>query len=499
MREHKLFIDGEFVDATSGQTFETRSPSDGSVIGRVARAGREDVERAVSAARKAFDDGPWPSLTPQERSAVLSRMAELLRERQGELSQLEAEDAGHTLRMANLFTIPLGIYHWKYMAEEASRIEYTEPVPRTDFPAPAWQFVLREPFGVCAGVIPWNYPFIMAVWKAAPALATGNTLVLKPSPYTPITALDLAAVAQEAGLPKGVLNVVPGTGTVAGEALVTDPRVDRIAFTGSTAVGRRIMQLASAALKPVGLELGGKGPTILLDDADLDIAVPGALWAVFLHGGQMCEAGTRCFVPAGLYDEVAARLVEVSEGLKVGSALDFETDIGPLVDHRQVDTVKRYVQIGLDEGAKLLTGGEVPTDVPEGGYYFQPTIFGGVENSMKIAQEEIFGPVLSLIKYESVEEAIRLANDTVYGLAGSVWSKDIPRALSVAKRIKSGTVWINDHHLLSAAAPHGGYKQSGIGRELGRWGLDEYLQVKHVHVDQTPSKEQKFWYQVLGL
>jgi aldehyde dehydrogenase (NAD+) len=220
-------------------------------------------------------------------------MAELLQERQAELSQLEAEDAGHTLRMANLFTIPLGTYHWQYMAEEAGRLEYTEPVPRTDFPAPAWQFVQREPFGVCAGIIPWNFPFIMAVWKAAPALATGNTLVLKPSPYTPVSALELAAVAQEAGLPEGVLNVVPGTGNVAGEALVSDPRVDRVAFTGSTAVGRRIMQLASGTVKSLGLELGGKGPTILLDDADLDIAIPGALWAVYLHGGQVCESGTR--------------------------------------------------------------------------------------------------------------------------------------------------------------------------------------------------------------
>jgi acyl-CoA reductase-like NAD-dependent aldehyde dehydrogenase len=499
MGEHKLFIDGEFVDSLTGQTFETRSPSDGSVIGRVARAGPEDVERAVSAARRAFDEGPWPSMTPQERSAIMVRTAELLTARQAELSQMEAEDAGHTLRMANLFTVPLGIYHWQYLAEEAGRLEYTEPVPRTDFPAPAWQFVQREPFGVCAGIIPWNFPFIMAVWKAAPALATGNTLVLKPSPYTPITALELAAIAQEAGLPPGVLNVIPGTGNVAGEALVTDPRVDRVAFTGSTAVGRRVMQLASGTLKSIGLELGGKGPTLLLDDADLDIAVPGALWAVYLHGGQVCESGTRCLVPAGMYDEVAARLVELSEGLKVGSALDFETDIGPLVDHRQVDTVKRYVQIGLDEGAKLLTGGGVPDGTPEGGYYFEPTIFGDVESSMKIAQEEIFGPVLSLIRYESVEEAIALANDTIYGLAGSVWSRDIPRALSVAKRIKAGTVWINDHHLISAAAPHGGYKQSGVGRELGRWGLDEYLQVKHVHVDQTPSKEQKFWYQIIGL
>jgi acyl-CoA reductase-like NAD-dependent aldehyde dehydrogenase len=499
MREYKLFVDGEFVEAASGQTFETRNPSDGSVIAEVARAGREDIERAVTAARRAFDEGPWPSMTPRDRSQILLRMTELLQERQPELSQLEAEDAGHTIRMANLFTIPLGIYHWQYLAEEAARLEYTESVPRTDFPAPAWQFVQREPFGVCAGIIPWNFPFIMAVWKAAPALATGNTMVLKPSPYTPITALELAAVAQEAGLPQGVLNVVPGTGNVAGEALVTDPRVDRVAFTGSTVVGRRIMQLASDTVKSISLELGGKGPTLLLDDADLDIAIPGALWAVYLHGGQVCESGTRCFVPAAMYDEVVARLVEATEGFKVGSAMDFESDVGPLIDHRQVDTVKRYVQIGLDEGAKLLTGGEVPTGVPEGGYYFQPTIFGGVDNAMCIAQEEIFGPVLSLIKYESVDEAIRLANDTIYGLAGSVWSRDIPRALSVAKRIKQGTVWINDHHLLSAAAPHGGYKQSGFGRELGRWGLDEYLQVKHVHVGQTSTKDQKFWYQIIGL
>src|SRR5439155_6680383 len=275
--------------------------------------------------------------------------------------------------------------------------------------------------------------------------------------------------------------------------------VDRVGFTGSTAVGKRVMQLASGTLKKITLELGGKGPTLLLDDADLDIAIPGALWAVYLHSGQMCEAGTRCFVPASMYDDVVARLVEQSEMLKVGSALDFETDLGPLVDRRQVDTVKRYVQIGLDEGAKLLTGGGVPAGAPAGGYYFEPTIFGEVENSMKIAQEEIFGPVLSVIRYESVEDAVRMANDTVYGLSGSVWSRDIPRAVEIAGRLRLGTVWINDHHIFSAAAPHGGFKQSGIGRELGRWGLDEYLQVKHVHVDQTPTKEQKFWYQVIGL
>src|SRR5437016_1716652 len=294
-----LFIDGEFVASATGDTFETRNPSDGSLIATVARASAEDVDRAVGAARRAFDEGPWPAMSPRERSRILVRMGELLAERQADLSELEARDAGHTLRMANLFTIPLALYHWQYLAEAAQRIDLTQQVPRTDFPAPAWEFVQREPYGVCAGVIPWNFPFIMAVWKAAPALATGNTMVLKPSPYTPLT----------------------------------------------------------------------------------------ALWATYLHSGQICHSGTRCLVPAALYDEVTARMVELAEGLKVGDAMDFESDLGPVVDRRQLETIGRYIQIGQDEGAKLLTGGGHPDGVPEGGFYVEPTIFGDVDNSMKIAQE----------------------------------------------------------------------------------------------------------------
>ena len=500
MRELKLFIGGEFVDAASGETFESTNPSDGRVVATVAKGGPEDVSRAVAAARTAFDEGPWPNLKPAERTAIMLRAFERIADAAGEIGQLEAEDAGHTIRMANLFTVPYANEYWRHLAELSGRLQYHEPVEDYGFPTPAWDFVLREPFGVCTAIIPWNFPYMMAVWKLAPAIATGNTVVLKPATYTPASAVALAEVLAETDIPPGVINVVPGSGASAGEALCTDPRVDKIAFTGSTEVGRRIMQLASGTIKKVTLELGGKSPNVLLDDADLDIAVPGSVWAMFLHQGQVCQAATRMFVPAGLYDEVTARLVETVEGMTTGPAADFSSDLGPLVHRTQFETVERYVQTGLDEGAKLLTGGHRITDgLPEGGYYYAPTVFGDVDNSMKIAQEEIFGPVLTVIRYEAVEDAIRMANENVYGLAGSVWSRDIPRALSVAKRLRTGTIWVNDYHLVSPAAPFGGYKQSGLGREHGIWGLQEYLETKYVRVDQVPSKDQKFWYQILGL
>ena len=480
MREFKLFIGGEFVDAEDGETFETTNPSTGEAVATVARGGAADVERAVGAARKAFDEGPWPGMKPLERTKVMLDAFERIKDREGEIAELEAADAGHTMRMANLFTIPYSNEYWRHLAELAQRLEYHEPVEDYAFPTPAWDFVLREPFGVCVGIIPWNVPYMMAIWKLAPALATGNTAVLKPATYTPATACALAEILAETDIPPGVVNVVPGS--------------------GSTEIGRRIMQLASGTVKKVTLELGGKSANILLDDADLDIAIPGSTWAMYMHQGQICHAGTRLLAPAALYDEVTARLVETVEGLKIGSAMDFESDLGPLINETQFDTVDRYVQVGQDEGAKLLTGGHrITEDGLDAGYFYEPTIFGEVSNDMKIAQEEIFGPVLSVIRYESVEDAIRLANDSIYGLGGAVWSRDIPRALEVAKRVRTGTVWINDYHLVSPAAPFGGYKQSGIGREHGHWGLQEYLQTKYVRVDQVPTREQKFWYQVIGL
>jgi aldehyde dehydrogenase (NAD+) len=500
MREFKLYVGGEFVDAASGETIESHSPSTNEPIATVALGRAEDIDRAIAAARTAFDDGPWPGMTPAERGEAMQRVYEGILARQDELIEWETLDSGHTMRMSSLFTIPFGNEYWRHLAQIGARYQYRQPVEPYGFPVEAWDFVQREPFGVCAAIIPWNFPYIMAVWKLAPALITGNTVVLKPALETPVTALILAEIIAEAGIPPGVVNVVPGHGPGAGEALVADPRVDKVAFTGSTEVGRRIMQLASGTVKKVTLELGGKGPNVLLDDADLDIAVPGSLWAVYLHSGQMCEAGTRMFVPSSLYDEVTARMVELAEGMTVGPATDFASDLGPVLNRRQLETIERYVQIGQDEGAKLLTGGERVTPAGgDGGFYFQPTIFGEVDNSMKVAQEEIFGPVLSVIRYDAVEDALRQANDSIYGLSAGVWSRDIPRALALAKRMKAGTVWINDWHMLSPAAPFGGYKQSGVGREFGHWGLDEYLQTKYIRVDQTPTREQKFWYQILGL
>ena len=500
MREYRMFIGGEFVDAASGETVDTLNPSTGEPAGRVALGDAEDVRRAVAAARKAADEGPWPAMKPQERSRILADAFERIFAAASDIGRIETEDAGHTIRMSSLFSVPYSNEFWRHLSELAGRIPYQEPVEPYGFPTEAWDFVLKEPYGVVGAIIPWNVPYMMAMWKIPPAIATGNTIVVKPALETPLSALALAEILAETDIPPGVVNVVPGHGPTAGEALVTDPRVDKVTFTGSTEVGRRVMQLGSGTIKHVSLELGGKAPNILLDDADLDVAIPGSLWATYLHQGQICTSGTRLFVPAALYDEVTARLVEISEGLTVGTAEDYSSDLGPVLNETQFATIDRYVQQGQEEGAKLLTGGHRVTEgVPEGGWYYAPTIFGDVDNTMVIAQEEIFGPVLSVIRYESVEDAIRQGNDTIYGLSAGVWSRDVARALAVARRLKAGSVWVNDFHLLSPAAPHGGFKQSGIGREHGVWGLQQYLQTKYVRVAQETTKDQKFWYQVLGL
>jgi acyl-CoA reductase-like NAD-dependent aldehyde dehydrogenase len=495
---YDLYINGQWC-APHAQAYEpVYDPATGEVLAEAARAGIEDTRDAIRAARAAFDESGWADLCPGERSQILHRVVDAVEARQDELSDLEMHNAGSTWRKAALMDIPVGVLHFRHFAKLAD-YEPIEPVPQITFPMLSYNHVRHEPIGVCGQIIPWNFPFLMAIWKIAPALAAGNAVVLKPASLTPLSALKLVQIIHETGLlPPGVLNLITGPGSAIGTELCENPMVDKIAFTGSTEVGRSVMRQAASTVKKVTLELGGKSPNLILDDADFDVAVDGSLWATFMHNGQACESGTRLFVPKSRYDEFMERLVDRARRLRVGLPADGETDLGPLISAAQLRKVEEYIRIGLEEGATPTLLGERPT-APElaNGHFITPTIFTDVRNDMRIAQEEIFGPVLSVIKYENLSDAIRMANDTIYGLAAGVWSGNVDRAMDVAKQLRAGTVWINDFHLLSAEAPFGGYKQSGTGRELGTWGLLEYTEVKHIHTAMTCSRKDRFWYDIL--
>ncbi|MBI4428989.1 MAG: aldehyde dehydrogenase [Ignavibacteriales bacterium] len=493
MRHYQLFIDGEFVDSVSRQTFDSINPFNQEVVAKVARGNTEDAQRGVAAARKAFDEGPWPRMPREERASFLKAISDKINEKQKDLVALEVLDSGSTVRKAkeDIYLSARNMHSFSKMAA----LDLTENIEGLSKPGFSQNFLVREPVGVVGAIIPWNFPLKMAIWKIGPALAAGNTVVLKPSELTPCTAMELATIIREAGIPKGVVNIVPGFGEDAGEEIVKSPLVDKVSFTGSTAVGRKVMALASQHLKKVTLECGGKSANIVLDDADLNLAVDGAMYAIFYHQGQCCEAGTRLFLPKTTYDEFMDKLIAKTKKLKLGDPNDVATDLGPLISKRQQDRVLGYIAEGKEQGAHVTVGGSVPTEPSlSKGFFVEPTVFTNVDNAMKIAQEEIFGPVLAVIQYSSVDEAVALANRSIYGLGGGVWSKDKVRAMDVARRLRAGTVWVNEWHLISEKAPFGGYKQSGIGREFGLDGLKEYTEAKHVHVDELGSREKKFWY-----
>lgn len=495
MEEYKLYINGKWQESKSGKSYFSTSPSTREQIARLPLADRADLNDAITAARTAFDQGEWPGMKPARRADFLLKIAAKIQERAQEIAEIEARDAGAVIRKA-LADVSLGAHTFRFYAKLADRSPY-EPLPSEGSLYISSNFVLREPVGVCGQIIPWNFPFLMAVWKIAPAIAMGNTVVLKPSSETPLSALKLAQIIDEVGVPPGVVNVIPCPGSVA-EDLATDPRVDKIAFTGSTEIGKTLMAKAAATVKKVTLELGGKSPVIVLDDVEIEEALDGILFGVFYHQGQICIAGTRLLLPETLHDRFVEKLVARARQIRVGDPLDQRSGMGPLISESQVKKVEEYVQSGLQEGARLVLGGRRPPGEEYArGNYFEPTIFTEVKNSMKIAQEEIFGPVLSVIRYRDEKEAVRIANDVVFGLAGAVWSANIPRAIEIARKIRAGTVWINDHHLLNYNAPFGGFKQSGIGREMGLYGLNEYTELKHIHVDLVRQRKRKVWYNVL--
>ena len=478
----KMLIGGQWVEAVSGKTFDTFNPANGQVLAKVAEGDAEDINRAVAAARKAFESGPWPKLTPSQRGRLLWKVAELIEENAEELALLETLDNGKPIKYSRGGDVPLTADHFRYFAGWATKLEGdTIPVSIPNM----FTYTLREPLGVVGQIIPWNFPLQMASWKLAPALACGNTAVLKPAEQTPLTALRLGELMLEAGIPEGVVNIVPGFGETAGAALAAHPDVDKIAFTGSTEVGKKILQASVGNLKKVTLELGGKSPDIIFPDADMKYAIRGAMNAIFFNQGQVCTAGSRLFVQQSIYEQVVHGLADAANKMKLGPGIDQATDIGPLVSQEQLERVTGYIDAGRSEGATVTTGGGRPNFDGElaQGYYLQPTVFDNVKDDMTIAREEIFGPVVVALPFEDIEEVAARANKSIYGLAAGVWTSDIKKAHRMAALLKSGVVWVNTYNQFDAAAPFGGYKQSGYGREMGHAVLDAYTQSKTVWIN----------------
>ncbi|MDR3611940.1 MAG: aldehyde dehydrogenase family protein [Candidatus Obscuribacterales bacterium] len=480
-RQWHQFIGGQFKEGGSERTLF--NPADGKPLCKVAESSKQHVEQAIQAARKAFDEGPWPKMSASERSAFLFKLADKIDENAQELAELESLNGGKPLREA-LYDMGDAAQCFRYYAGLV-----TKPTGQSiDVPAPSVTTVVREPIGVCGMIVPWNYPLLMAAWKLAPALAAGNTCVLKPSEYTPLTAIKLAEIFQELELPPGVVNIVLGGGQNVGQPIAESMLVDKVAFTGSVKTGKIIASAALSNLKKTTLELGGKSPMIVFADFDLDIAVDYALFAIYCNAGQVCSAGSRMIVEQSVYPAFIKKMSARAKQIKVGAGNLADTEMGPLVSEQQMNRVLEYIDIGKKEGAKLEVGGErLRGDGYGDGYYVSPTIFSNVKPTMRIVQEEIFGPVVVVQSFTTEQEAIELANGTVFGLAGAVFSNDITRAYRVVKALKAGITWVNGYHSTYNECPWGGYKQSGWGRELGTFGLDEYTEIKQVNINLAPE------------
>ena len=477
VKDQPLFIDGKWQDSVSGKTFATTNPATGETICQVAEGDKADVDLAVKAARKAFEEGPWSKMSAAERGRLLNRLADLIEQNKMELAALETLDNGKPLRDSLAADLPLTVKCYRYYAGWADKIHgKTIPVEGNYF-----CFTRHEPVGVVGQIIPWNFPLLMQAWKWGPALAAGCTIVLKPAEQTPLTALRIAALAQEAGIPDGVVNVVPGFGPTAGAAVSSHMDIDKVAFTGECSTGQLVSEAAARSnLKRVSLELGGKSPNVVFADADLDAAVEGAYLGLFFNQGQCCCAGSRLFVEEKVHDQFVEKLVKKAKTQKVGDPFDLETTQGPQVSQEQCDRVMGFIESGRAEGAKLLTGGE---RIGQRGYFIAPTVFDNVTDTMKIAKEEIFGPVMNILKFKDVDEVVRRGNQTFFGLAAAVWTRDITKAHRLANSLRAGTVWINCYDVFDAAAPFGGFKMSGHGRELGEYALEQYTEVKTVYVN----------------
>ncbi|MGZ6227182.1 MAG: aldehyde dehydrogenase family protein [Candidatus Binataceae bacterium] len=471
----KLLIGGKWVAAKSGKTFETLNPATEEVLALVAEGDKADVDEAVKAARKAFEEGKWSKMGPHERARYLFKIADLIEQNADELSELETLDNGKAKTQARAIDIAGAAETFRYYGGWCTKLYGdTNPSDPTMF-----NYTLREPVGVCGQIIPWNFPLLMASWKLGPALACGNTVILKPAEQTPLTALRLGELILEAGVPEGVVNIITGFGPGAGSSISEHPDIDKVAFTGSAEVGKIILKASAGNLKRVSLELGGKSPNIIFPDADMEQAVPNAMMGVFFNSGQVCCAGTRIFVQKDVYDKFNDSLAKFSAGMTMGDGLDPKTMMGPLVSKEQFDKVKGYLELGKKEGARVTTGGAA---APGKGYFVQPTVFADVNNKMRIAREEIFGPVAATIPFKDENDAVIQGNDTDYGLGAAVWTSDVGRAHKVARALKAGTVWVNCYGMIDPISPFGGYKQSGFGRELGKYALELYTQIKTVYV-----------------